>query len=373
MSEHRAALAYAAFEDRDLEAAAAHAQAALESGYTPIRQLSAVIAYQRRDYATAIRLLESLEGAGDAAISLLIRLHLLAGDAQKGARLLRDCCRANAFGPPLHPFPPWTGEPLAGKRIVAWGGGYGDDILYARFVPLLAERYGAEVILQCRPALVRLFRSLPGVAQVLPLDAAVPDCAYQVQTAELAALFGLQQGQPWTGPYLSAEPLPLPGTRFKVGLVWASAASHWEVGDKSAALGDMAVLATVPGVTLYSLQVGSPCAQLSPPPLGMAVQDLAADLRDFSDTAAAIAGLDLVISIDTAVANLAGAMGAAVWVAAPVIPDWRWGRDGDRTPWFPTARVYRQPKPGTWRGVFQSMAADLATLVEHGARDDRSA
>ena len=360
MSEHRAALAFAAFEDKDLEAAAAHAQAALDGGYTAIRQLSAVIAYQRRDYDTAIALLESLDGAGDAAISLLIRLHLLAGNVQTAGRLLLDCCRANAFGPPLHPFPRWTGEPLEGKRIVAWGGGYGDDILYARFVPVLAARTGAEVILQCRPALVRLFRSLDGVSEVLPLDAEVPDCDVQVQTAELAALYGLQQDRPWSGPYLSADPLTLPGSRFKIGLVWASAAAHWEVGDKSATLSDMAVLATVPGVALYGLQVGTPRAQLSPPPLGMAVQDLAGELRDFQDTAAAIAGLDLVISIDTAVANLAGAMGTPVWVAAPYIPDWRWGREGDRTPWFPSARVYRQPKPGEWRAVFRAMAADLA-------------
>ncbi|WPZ32670.1 hypothetical protein T8K17_15630 [Thalassobaculum sp. OXR-137] len=366
MSAHRAALAFAAFEDKDLEAAAAHAQAALDGGYGPIRQLAAVIAYQRRDYATAIRLLESLDGAGDAAVSLLIRLHLLAGDVRRGGQLLLDCCRADAFGPPLHPVPRWTGEPLAGKSVVAWGGGYGDDILYARFVSMLAERTGAEVTLQCRPALVRLFRSLSGVARVLPLDADVPESDYQVQTAEVAALYGLLQGETWSGPYLHADPRPLPSGGLKVGLVWASAAAHWEVGDKSAALAAMAPLAQVPGVRLYSLQVGAPRTQLSPPPTGMAVEDLAGGLRDFADTAAAIAGLDLVVAIDTAVANLAGAMGAAVWVAAPFIPDWRWGRDGDRTPWFPTARVYRQAGPGDWRGVFEAMAADLAALVEAG-------
>ena len=370
MSEHQAALAFAAFEDKDLDAAAAHADAAMEGGYTAIRQLSAVIAYQRRDYATAISLLETLDGAGEAAIALLIRLHLLAGDPQRGAKLLLDCCRANAFGPPLHALPRWQGEALDGKKVVAWGGGYGDDILYARFLPMLAQEYGAEVIVQCRPALVRLFGSLPGVAQALPLEAEVPDCDFQVQTAELAALLGLQQGKVWNGPYLPIDPISFSGKGLKVGLVWASAAaSHLEVGDKSAALADMAVLSQVPGVTLYSLQVGSPRAQLSPPPAGMTVEDLADGLRDFADTAAAIAGLDLVISIDTAVANLAGAMGAELWVAAPFIPDWRWGRDGETTPWFPTARIYRQSKPGEWHSVFDAMAHDLAARVrKEGAR-----
>jgi hypothetical protein len=96
----------------------------------------------------------------------------------------------------------------------------------------------------------------------------------------------------------------------------------------------------------------------------MVIEDLGCRFHDFADTARAIAGLDLVITIDdTAVANLAGALGAPVWVAVPFVPDWRWTREGPRTPWYPSARIYRQPSPGHWRSVFLAMAADLAALV----------
>lgn len=361
MSQRNAALAYAAFEDRNLEAAAAYVEAAVEGGYPGIQQLGAVIAHQRGDYAGAIQMLETLEQATEASISLLIRLHLLAGDAQRAGQLLLDCCRYNAFGPPLYDVPRWQGEPLERRRIVVWGAGFGDDIMYVRYVPVLAER-GAEVVVACRPALVRLFESLDGVSRVVTLDADVTDCDYHVQTAELVARFGIADDCPWSGAYLGATAQTFDAPGLRVGLVWASAAAHFEVADKSAALAEMTALASVPNATFYSLQVGSPQAQLHPAPAGLVVEDLAPQLRDFADTAAAIAGLDVVISIDTAVANLAGAMGANVWVAAPFIPDWRWASEGPTSTWFPTATVYRQPRRGDWRSVFEAMASDLKVL-----------
>lgn len=364
MSDRDAALAYAAFEDRDLETAARRADAALRAGFTPIRQLGAVIAAQRGDYADAIARLEAMEDHSEASIALLIRLHLLAGDAGKGGLLLLDCCKANAFGPPLHPIPRWQGEPLEGRRIVAWGGGLGDDILYARFLPMLAKSHGAEITLQCRPGLVELFKSLTGVDRVLPLEAEIPECDFHVQTAELAAHFGIQQNRPWDGPYLHAAPVALAGDGLKVGLVWATTASHWEGASRSASLAEMAPLAEIPGVSLYSLQFGAPTAQLTPPPKGMVIEDLSDRIRGFANTAAALEALDLVISIDTVVANLAGAMGLPVWVATPAMPDWRWGLEGDHTPWFPSAKVYRQSSSGNWRGVFETMASDLARLAQ---------
>jgi hypothetical protein len=125
----------------------------------------------------------------------------------------------------------------------------------------------------------------------------------------------------------------------------------------------MAPLARVSGVRLFSLQVGRHTAQLSPPPQGMVVEELSHGFPDFAEQASQILGLDLVVTVDTAVANLAGALGARVWVAVPFIPDWRWGLEGDRTPWYPTAKVYRQKSPGDWRGVFRKMAEDLAALA----------
>ena len=361
MSNRHAALAYAAFEDRNLDAAISHADAAYAAGFKPIQQLGAIIAAQRGEYGNAIARLEAIEDHSEASVALLIRLHLLAGDAKKGGQLLLDCCKANAFGPPLYPVPRWQGEALDGRRIVAWGGGLGDDILYARFLPMLAETYRTEITMQCRPGLVDLFRSLSGVSQVLPLETEVTECDFHVQTAELAAHFGIARARMWNGPYLHATaPMELSGDGLKVGIVWATSASHWEGGSRSTSLAEMAPLSSVPGVRLFSLQFGGPTAQLTPPPEGMEVEDLSDRIKGFANTAAAIAGLDLMITIDTAVANLAGAMGVPVWVAIPAMPDWRWGLQGTRTPWFPSATVYRQTRGRIWRDVFEAMASDLA-------------
>lgn len=367
--DRHAALAYAAFEDGNMEAAARHADEAVALGFAPLRQLGAIIATRRGDYADAIARLEAVEDHGEASIALLIRLHLLAGDEGKGGQLLLDCCKANAFGPPLYPVPRWQGEALDGRRIVAWGGGLGDDILYARFLPMLKERHGGEIILQCRPGLVDLFGSLRGVAEVRPLEEEVEEVDYHVQTAELAARFGILGDRIWDGPYLDAEPLTLPGDGIKVGLVWATTATHWEGSSRSAALAEMAPLARIEGVDLFSLQFGAPTAELSPPPTGMEVTDLSDRIKGFRNTANAILGLDLVITIDTVVANLAGALGVPVWVAVPSMPDWRWGLEGTNSPWFPSARVYRRAASGSWRPVFEAMAADLA--ASGGAADPR--
>jgi hypothetical protein len=371
MSERRALLAQVAMGSRDWEAASRHAEAAVAGGYTPALGLVAAIAYRRRDYAKAISLLEA-EGEGGfapdfqgaAAQALLIRLHLLAGEPLRGWQLLKEGCRSKAFGPSLYDLPRWSGEPLEGRRIVAWGRGYGDDIFFARFLPRLA-RAGARVVVNCRPALTRLMRGIEGVAEVLPLDAEVRDADFHVQLAELPAILEPRNGEAWPGaPYLKAEPVPLPGRGKRVGLLWAADARHWDTEDRTATLADMAPLGRVPGVSLFSLQFGPQGRQAAPAPAGMALEELGSRLPDFADTAAVIAALDLLITVDTAAANLAGALGARVWVAVPFIPDWRWGTQGDHTPWYPTAKVYRQPRPGDWRSVFAAMAQDLGTALD---------
>lgn len=371
MSDRMAALAYAAFEGRDYDAVAEYVEEAIRGGYEQavhLRAFSAFVAYKRRDYAAALRALEETYEAtagqmGEMAVGLLVRLLLLVGDAERAWKLVRDGCRLKAFGPPLYELPRWEGEPgesLAGRRFVVWGAGYGDDMLYARFVPRMA-RAGATVYLNCRPRLVRLFGSLEGVAGVFPLETEVKEVDYQVLLAELPAMFGAHRDENvWDGAYLHAEPRRLEGGGKRVGIVWGADSRHWEAQERTASLSELSPLAEVPGVRLCSLQFGPHAEQLSPPPAGMNVEELARADRDFADAAATIAAMDLVITIDTATANLAGAMGKPVWVAVPYNPDWRWTLDGDTTPWYPTARVYRQTSPGDWRSVFRAMADDLA-------------
>jgi hypothetical protein len=357
-----AVLAQAMLDSRDWNAARRYAESAMTAGYEPARELCIAAAYLSRDFGRAMRLLEESKGPGAAEYALLIRLQLLAGDQQIGWKTLYDCCRAELFGPPLYDLPFWLGESLEGRRIVAWGAGQGDEILFARFLPPLIAR-GAAVTVNCRSSMVRLLRSIGGVRQVLPLDVAANGAELQVRTAELPALLRIGPQDIWSGPYLHAPPLKIAGEGLRVGLVWGSDARHLEASDRTVSLADMAPLAAVPNLQLFSLQLGRHGVQAVRPPSGMKIVDLVRGIGDFADTAAAVAALDLVISIDTAVSNLAGALGARLWVAVPFVPDWRWGRDGDRTPWYPTATVYRQPEPGDWTTVFEAMAADLAPLA----------
>ncbi len=162
-------------------------------------------------------------------------------------------------------------------------------------------------------------------------------------------------------PYLRATLArpPLSGA-FRVGLVWAGQPGHVDDEIRSTALADWAPVLDVPGVTLYSLQGGSAAKQVAAFPH---IHDPGVELMDWRDTAAVLQQLDLLISIDSAVANLAGAMGLPVWVCLYPVSDWQWLLDGDTTPWYPTARIFRQPRIGDWSSVFQAVAGELRKLV----------
>jgi hypothetical protein len=288
-------------ERREWDTARRCAEAAIAGGYTPAGLLLAAAAYKSGDVAATVRILEALESPGPAEYTLLIRLQLLAGDWRRAWKMLHECCRAEIFGPPLYDLPRWSGEPLGGRHIVAWGAGRGDDILFARFLPLLAAR-GAAVTLKCRPSMVRLLRSIPGMQEVLPLDFAAHAAELQVQTAELPALLDISADEIWPEPYLHARPAASRQTlASRPGLGCRRAAfrggrSEHLLGPDGAAFGH----SRCPAV---QSPARTPCAEVQPPPSGMHITDLRPGIHDFADTATAIAALDLVISIDTAVAK----------------------------------------------------------------------
>jgi hypothetical protein len=165
-----------------------------------------------------------------------------------------------------------------------------------------------------------------------------------------------------SAPYLCASRTrpPLPGA-FKVGLVWAGQPGHPDDEIRSTTLADWAPVLEVPGVTFYSLQLGSAAKQLAS--CEHRIHDLCSELLDWRDTAAVLQQLDLLIAVDSAVANLAGAMGRPVWVALYPVSDWRWLLEGNCTPWYPTARLFRQPRVGDWSSVFEGLAGELRKLV----------
>jgi tetratricopeptide (TPR) repeat protein len=271
--------------------------------------------------------------------------------------------------------PDWEGERLAGRRLLVFAEqGYGDSLQFVRFVPRAAA-LGACVTLLVEPPLVRLLgASLPGVEVVgrLPEDA-----VFDRQAAMLCLprLLGVTLDTVAADmPYLAADPAAaaawarrlaaIPGR--KVGLVWAGASRRDNPSAaavdarRSLRLAQLAPLAAVPGVQFVSLQVGEPASQAREPPSGLPLIDWTAELGDFADTAALVAGLDLVVTVDTAVAHLAGALGRPVWILSRFDGCWRWLQDRDDSPWHPTARLFRQPAPGDWASVIAAVAGALS-------------
>ncbi len=284
--------------------------------------------------------------------------------------------------PEYHPYrrfedaaPPWRGEDIAGKRVLLFSEqGLGDAIQFARYVPLVKAR-GAEVTLFARHALGPLIRaSFPDVDIIGPGEEPRGlDC--QAPLMSLPLVFGTRPDTiPAAVPYLVADGRRVAkwGDRlsdrgFKVGIAWSGNPKFPRNRYRSVPLGSFAPLAAIAGVRLISLQAVQGLDQLDNLPAGMAVETLGPEVTDnpdgFSEIAAVMANLDLVVSSDTAMVHLAGAFARPIWVALRDVPDWRWLLDRSDSPWYPTMRLFRQTTRGDWAGVFAEMAAELTVLV----------
>lgn len=266
------------------------------------------------------------------------------------------------------PSPEWVGGELAGQRLLVQAEqGLGDTIQFSRYLPLLAAR-GAQVTLACDRRLWPLLAAIPDLALA---DRAGPLPAHDlwVDQMSLPGLFDTRPQQVvssegWLRPDPAlvaawATRLP-PGPR--VGLVWAGNPLHSNDRRRSLPPGALTPLLRVPGVSFVSLQVGPRAAEAAQ----MGVLDLSPALTDFAQTAAVIAGLDLVITVDSAVAHLTGALGRPGWVLLPHAPDWRWLTGCDDTPWYRSLHLFRQPAAGDWRTPVGVAAAGLARHLETG-------
>lgn len=276
---------------------------------------------------------------------------------------------------PSLPFNLWQGEPLFGKTILLYGDlGLGDCLQFMRYVPLL-EQQGARVILQLPKSLLAIAQTLPGTAQVISKQDALPlptgpaidywcplfRMVYQFRTTPITI--------PATIPYLQAPgdrpPLPPPiksngsNAPLKLGIVWTSGVFSDTYRQRSTQLHQWQPVAELPNVQLYSLQ-----KERSPEDQTQLNQwqiiDLADFLTNFAVTAHFINQLDAVVTVDTAVAHLAGALGKLVYVLLPHVPDWRWQLSGSTTPWYPTMMLVRQPALNHWEPAI----AQLAQLVQ---------
>ena len=288
-----------------------------------------------------------------------------------------------------HLPPIQSGPRLDGKRVLVWHEeGFGDTIQFARYLPMLARR-GAIVTALVPAPLVRLLRGLPGVTVLTAGEGPPPPHDYQSSFFSLPRAFGTTVRTVPGEPYLDADPAltAIWASRLKtevqagdgptVGLVWAGQARPWLQGftavdrRRSAGLPAFAPLAGVRGARFVSLQAGTPAAQGQEPPAGLPLFDPMESVRDFADTAAIIANLDAVVSVDTSVAHLAGAMGRKVFLLDRYDNCWRWLHGRTDSPWYPSMTIFRQQRPGDWSWVLHRAAAALTamTACRHGAAE----
>ncbi len=274
----------------------------------------------------------------------------------------------------VYPAPRWDGGPLDGRTVLLWcEQGLGDAIQFVRYAKLVKAR-GARVILECPPRMKSLLAGCSGVDVAVAEGEPLPPHDFQIPLLSLPAALGSPPVvAPWDGPYLTADPqrtaawgdrlTKLPG--FKVGLMWQGNPHYRLDRFRSAPLAAFAPLAAVPGVTLVTLQVGAGAAQLDSVPFRVHQFDPDPDPAGgaFLDTAAILAHLDLVVTVDSAVGHLAGAMGVPAWVLLSTAADWRWGVGRADTPWYPGLRLFRQRTLGDWDELFGRVAGDLAAVA----------
>ena len=279
--------------------------------------------------------------------------------------------------------PLWLGkEDIAGKTIFLHAEqGLGNSLQFCRYAPAIAAQ-GATVILGVPAPLKSLLRTLPGVEQVVSEYHRSLPINFYCPLMSLPLAFGtLVETIPATVPYLFPNPFRVAAWRdrlaqfdgFKVGLVWAGSGrvGGRSVDQRTMRLEQLRDLGSVPGVTLLSLQKGDPASQTRT--AGFPIHDWTDELADFADTAALVDALDLVISINTAVVHLAGALGKPVWTLLHHAPDWRWRLRPNHSPWYPTMRLFAQPRPGDWPGVVRRVTAELRHLVSDQSRPWSSA
>lgn len=272
----------------------------------------------------------------------------------------------------------WQGQSLQGKTIFIYEEqGLGDTMQFIRYLPMI-KKLGGNVIFETVPSLIRLVEkaegfdrlwvgqknvdtrpvdrfdyyfplmSLPGIFNTT-IENIPNDCTYLKPDKELSKI--------WEKRFPDTE-------AFKIGIVWAGHPEHTNDYNRSVYLSSFSVFKEIPGVELYSLQKEKYEKWTDRDPVEIFHYDFGEEISDFADTAAIIENLDLVISIDTSVVHLAGAMGKSVWTLLPICPDWRWMTGRDDSPWYPSMKLFRQPAPGDWKSVFRAAAEELVLCLK---------
>jgi tetratricopeptide (TPR) repeat protein len=365
----------ATFQIQDkLEEAIAHFQQALilDPNYVIAYNSLGVALAQKQNFSQAIdcfnRAIELAPDNGEAHWNRGF-IRLLCGDYKGGFADYEWRWIAKKVLPRSCPQPIWSGEDLEGRTILLHTEqGFGDTIQFVRYAPLVQQR-GGNVILECQEPLVRLLTTVPGIKKVVARGTTLPEFDVHAPLLSLPYILGTTlETVPAQIPYLNYDEFfsfrldsPDPAC-LKVGIVWGGSPENPQNAKRSCSLGHFFNLLHTPGIAFYSLQKEPAVVELDELSGVVPPQDLSSLLGDFADTAAVIAQLDLIISVDTAVAHLAGALGKPVWVLLAFNADWRWIVGRSDSPWYPSMRLFHQQRPGDWAELLSRVQAALQEL-----------
>ena len=363
-------------QSRSAEAEASFRKAVeLKPDYTEARLAVGKLLVQGGQPQEAVRwnrqTVEQAPNSADVHFSLAFAL-LLTGQLPEGWREYEWRLLRPGLEDPLPAETRWNGSALAGRTILLrCEQGYGDALQFIRYASLLKQQ-GGTVIVECRQPLARLLATCPGVDRVVVRGEARPHFDVHVPLLSLPSIFVTTlETIPDQVPYLHADAAlvahwkheMVASAGLKIGIAWQGDPEYPNDRARSLRLQLFDEIGRMPGVRLYSLQMGAGREQLAEAVADWPVVDLGDRLGDFHDTAAILRSLDLVISSDSAPAHLAGALGVPVWVPTCFAPDWRWLLAREDSPWYPTMRLFRQARPGDWQSVFRRIAEALADLV----------
>jgi tetratricopeptide (TPR) repeat protein len=302
-------------------------------------------------------------------------LYLLLGKFETGWQDYEHRWKLHGISKRKFKVPEWNGQNIEDKTLLLWAEqGLGDTIQFIRYVPKIKERVD-RLIIECQPSLRSLFKSISGIDQIVDGTNNTPvKYDYHLPMLSLPRVFKTREETiPQKIPYLSPdqrarkkieEKLAIDKKLFNIGIVWSGNPQHGNDHRRTCELFRFKTLKKIEKVQLFSLQKGEAASNLKYNNINW-VTGLAPLIDDFSDTAAIIQKLDLVITVDTSVAHLAGALGKRVWILLPYYPDWRWMLERKDSPWYPTARLFRQNEPGNWNDVFIDLKKELKSLIKN--------
>jgi tetratricopeptide (TPR) repeat protein len=342
-----------------------HAESYCNMGMTKRNSVEAVAWYER-----AIALKPELSMAhSNLAHTLLLRGEYLRGFHEYEWRW-------HHLDTPPRPFrqPEWNGEAMADELLLVHAEqGFGDTAQFVRYLPLVRERV-RRIVFECQPELLRLLRLLPGLEDIVARGDALPAFDRHVPLMTLPRIFGTTlETVPASVPYLAVPPdvreiwrqrLAAHGAGKRVGLVWAGNPKHQNDLNRSMRLAELAPLFRHDGVTFFALQKGPAADEGAAPPVGAPFVALSPDIEDFADSAAIIDSLDLLISVDTSVVHLAGALARPVWAMLPIAPDWRWQLERRDSVWYPTLTLFRQKGRRMREALIEEVGEALGQWLE---------